>query len=320
MLSTPILSVGLFVYNGERFLKEALDSILNQTFTDFELIISDNASTDRTGKISEAYAEHDRRIRYYRAERNMGAGWNVRRVYELATGKYFKWAAADDLMERDFLERCVEVLEADTGCVVAYAGTKFVDENQKFILNYVTPIRTDSNDPVERFREMLLIDHHCLQIFGVMRMSALQQLPPQGSYVNSDRVLLTRMSLLGRFYEIPERLFISRFHSGQSIATLPIRLRQPRRFRLTGRVGVQPPLEWWDPAKTGAIAFPEFRYLLENFLSIYYARIGGGQKLRCYFLLMAWIRNHRRNLLANLLVAADQALYNLQFTKTAEAE
>jgi hypothetical protein len=186
--------------------------------------------------------------------------------------------------------------------------------------NYVTPVRTDSNDPVERFRQMLLIDHHCLQIFGVMRMSALQQLPPQGSYADSDRVLLTRMSLLGRFYEIPERLFISRLHSGQSIAHLPVRLRQPRRFRLIRWVGSLPPLEWWDPAKTRAINFPEFRYLLENFLSIYHARIKARQKLRCYLLLLARMRIHRRELLRNLLVAADQALYNLQSTKTAEAE
>ena len=97
MNSAPLVSVGLFVYNGERFIEEALNSILNQTFTDFELIISDNASTDRTGEIARAYAKRDERIRYYRSEKNMGAGWNVRRVYELATGKYFKQAAVDDL-------------------------------------------------------------------------------------------------------------------------------------------------------------------------------------------------------------------------------
>jgi len=130
MYSTPLVSVGLYVYNGERFLEEALDSILNQTFTDFELIISDNASTDRTGEIAEGYAKRDDRIRYYRSEKNMGGGWNMRRVYELATGKYFKWAAADDLLEPDFLRRCVEILESDPGCVVAQASTKQVDENE----------------------------------------------------------------------------------------------------------------------------------------------------------------------------------------------
>src|SRR6267143_3848257 len=122
MQSAPLLSIGLFVYNGERFLEETLDSILSQTFTDFELIISDNASTDSTGEISEAYVRRDSRIRYYRGEKNMGAGWNVRRVYELATGKYFKQAAVDDLLEPDFLRRCVEVLERDPDCVVAYAA------------------------------------------------------------------------------------------------------------------------------------------------------------------------------------------------------
>src|SRR6266567_4421323 len=156
MQSAPLLSIGLFVYNGERFLEETLDSILSQTFTDFELIISDNASTDRTGEISEAYVRRDSRIRYYRGEKNMGAGWNVRRVYELATGKYFKWAAADDILEPDFLRRCVEALESNPGCVLAYAKTRVVDENRNFIEDYVMPMQTNSIDAVTRFRGMLL--------------------------------------------------------------------------------------------------------------------------------------------------------------------
>src|ERR1700758_936309 len=157
MPSIPLVSVGLFVYNGERYIEETLDSILSQTFTDFELIISDNASTDRTGEIALSYAKRDDRIRYYRSEKNMGAGWNVRRVYELATGKYFKWAAVDDILEPDFLRQCVEILERDPGCVLVYAATKEIDENGAFIKNYVTPMRTDSTDPAARFRDMMLI-------------------------------------------------------------------------------------------------------------------------------------------------------------------
>src|SRR6516162_995343 len=258
MCSTRLVSVGLFVYNGERFIEASLRSILNQTFTDFELIISDNASTDRTGEIAEAYAQRDNRIRYYRVEKNMGAGWNARRVYELSAGKYFKWAAVDDLIEPDLLRRCLEVLESDPGCVVAYARTKEVDENGNFIKNYVTPMRADYPDPVARFWEMLHTGGHmCYQIYGVMRMSALRQIPPQGIYVNGDGVLLARMSLLGRFYEIPEYLFISRHHSGQSVYTLPQRVKQPRRFRLTNRYNRSlPPLEWWDPARSRAVTFP----------------------------------------------------------------
>ena len=322
MNSTPLVSVGLFVYNGERFTEGALQSILNQTFSDFELIISDNASTDRTGEIAETYAKRDGRIRYYRSEKNMGGGWNARRVYELATGKYFKQAAADDLLEPDFLLRCVEILESDPDCVLAYAGTKEVDENGTFIKNYITPMKTDSNDPVTRFRGMFHWGgDKCYQIFGVMRMSALRQLPPQGSYVNADGVLLARMSLLGRFYEIPEHLFISRHHSGQSIKTLPVRLKQPRRFRLTNRYNSNLPCpEWWDPAKTRTPSFPEFRQLLEYFFSIYRAPLGAGQKLRCYAMLLPWIKIHFWHMLKDLLIAADQVLYNLQVPKTVSQE
>jgi glycosyltransferase involved in cell wall biosynthesis len=315
MDSTPLVSIGLFVYNGQRFLRKSLDSILNQTFTDFELIISDNAPTDRTGEIAEAYAKRDHRIRYHRSEKNMGPGWNIRRVYELATAKYFKWAAADDVLEPEFLRRCVEILESDHDCVVAYAKTKEVDENGIVIKNYVTPIKADSNDPVSRFREMILTDHNCHQIFGMMRMSALRQLPPQGIYVNGDRVLLARISLLGRFCEVSEHLFISRRHSGQSVEKLPVRLTTPR-FRLTKRYGTLPCTEWWDPAKTRSLTFPEFRQVLEYFLSIYRAPLDAGQKLRCYSLLLPWVEVHFSYMLGDLIIAVDQLLYNLQSGKT----
>jgi glycosyltransferase involved in cell wall biosynthesis len=320
MNSIPLVSVGLFVYNGERFIEESLQSILNQTFTDFELIISDNASTDRTGEIAQAYAKRDDRIRYYRNEKNIGAGWNARRVYELATGKYFKWATADDLIEPDLLRRCVEILESDPGCVVAYARTTEVDQNGKFIKNYVTPTIPDSDDPVARFREMLLAWHMCYQIYGVMRMSALHQIPPQGCYVNGDGVLLVRMSLLGRFYEIPEHLFISRRHSSQSMATLPVRLKQPRRFRLKSRHSTLPCPEWWDPAKARALTLPMFRQLLEYFLSIYRAPLSARQKLLCYPMLFLWIKKDFRLILRDLLIAVDQVLYNLQVAKTTSTD
>jgi glycosyltransferase involved in cell wall biosynthesis len=317
MDSAPLVSIGLFVYNGERFIEETLRSILYQTFTDFELIISDNASTDRTGDIAQTYARRDSRIRYYRSEKNMGAGWNVRRAYELGTGKYFKQAAVDDLLEPDFLQRCVGALESDPGCVLAYTRTREVDENGTFIENYVTPIKTDDDDPVARFGKWLSTGgHNCYQIFGVMRTSALRQIPPQGSYVNADGVLLARLSLLGRFYEVPEYLFISRRHSGQSMAALPFRLKQPRRFRLTNLCPTLPSPEWWDPTKVRALTFPEFRRLREYFLSIYRSPLGPAQKLRCYSLLLPWLRWNSVGMLKDLFIAADQVVFNLQVSKT----
>jgi glycosyltransferase involved in cell wall biosynthesis len=89
----PRVSIGLPVFNGEKYLAEALDSILSQTYRDFKLIISDNASTDRTEQICREYAAKDRRIRYYRNEKNIGAPKNFNRVFELSSGKYFRWDA-----------------------------------------------------------------------------------------------------------------------------------------------------------------------------------------------------------------------------------
>jgi hypothetical protein len=155
----------------------------------------------------------------------------------------------------------------------------------------------------------------CYQVFGLMRMSSLRQIPPQGSYVNADGVLLARMSLLGHFHEIPEHLFISRRHSGQSAAVLPVRVKGSRRFRLTTRYGTLPCPEWWDPANTRALTFPEFRRLREYFLSAYRGPLQPGQKFRCYCLLFSWIRWQLRGMLKDVIFAGDQVLYNMQVRK-----
>jgi glycosyltransferase involved in cell wall biosynthesis len=311
MNSNPLLSIGLFVYNAEPFIAKSIQSLRSQTFRDFELIVSDNGSTDRTAEICQQLADRDPRIKLHRSEKNMGAGWNLRRVYFLATGKYFKWAAADDFLEPTFLQECIDALESDSSYVLAHSKTKVIDQHGKFIENYHWPMKTDSLDTVTRFREMLLNDHMCYQIFGVIRLEALHSLPPQGSYVNSDGVLLAQLSLIGRFYEAPEHLFISTRHSGQSSQTKPVRVKQPR-FRLTNRYGTLPCPEWWDPAKTRTLSFPEFRQLKEYFLSVKRAPVTGSERLRSYALLLPWIKKHFRRMMKDLLIAADQVLYNLQ--------
>jgi glycosyltransferase involved in cell wall biosynthesis len=319
MISPTILSIGLFVYNGAMFLSETLDSLLGQTFRDFELIISDNGSSDITQQICERYAAVDARIRYYRNNTNMGAGWNVRRVLSLATGRYFKWAACDDLYEPIFLARCIEALESDPSFVLAHANTRVIDGQGKVIGDYHWPMQTDSANTVTRFREMLLNDHLCYQIFGVIRREALLRIPPQGSYVNSDGVLLAQLSFLGRFYQDPERLFISRRHTRQSSQTLPLRLKN-RRFRLTNRYGTLPCPEWWDPNKAKSIQFPEWRQLREYYGSILRAPIRSIERFQSLALLAPWIVKHFRRMMKDILLAADQVLYNLQMSSTSEAE
>jgi glycosyltransferase involved in cell wall biosynthesis len=307
------------VYNGERFLAKALDSLLTQTFTDFELIISDNASSDTTERICRSYAERDPRIQYFRNAENMGAGWNVRRVYSLARGKYFKWAAHDDFCEPTLVEKCVTALERDPSLVVVQSKVRVLNQEGVFVEDYEWPMRTDSEDAVVRFRDLLLNDHLCFQIFGVIRMDALKQLPPQGSYVNSDGVLLAQLGLLGRYYEIPERLFINTRHAGQSSQTVPNRVKQ-KGLRLTRRYGTLPSPEWWDPKLRQKLTFPEWRQLKEYTASIHRAPLGISGKIRAYPLMILWIKRHFRRMMKDLLIAADQILYNWQNQRAANQQ
>ncbi len=316
MPSSPMLTVGMPVYNAERFIAQALDSFLGQTFGDFELIISDNASTDRTEEICREYAARDPRIRYLRNEKNMGAGWNFRRVYLLATGKYYKQAAHDDFLEPTFLEECVAALEADPELVLAHTRTKMVSSAGDLLEYYDSELRFDSPDPLVRWHDLLLNDHMCFQIFGVFRLDALRRWPPQGSYVNSDGVLLAQVGLLGRFWESDKPLFISTRHESQSMQTAPARVKF-QGFRLTRRHGTLPCPEWWDPTKSRAVNFPEFRQLYEYAASVKPAPLTGGQKLHAYLLLLPWTKRHFRRMMKDLLIAADQILFNYQNRRAA---
>ena len=124
----PKLSIGIPVFNGQEFLPELLDSLLRQTFADFEIVICDNASIDRTQDICREYARRDSRVRYTCNERNLGASPNHNRVFELSTAPFFKWAAHDDLYHNDYLEVCVRLLDENPDVVLAHTGTAFIDE------------------------------------------------------------------------------------------------------------------------------------------------------------------------------------------------
>ena len=121
------LSVGLPVWNGEEFLEGAIRCILAQSFGDFELVISDNASTDRTAEICHSF--DDSRIVYHRHEENLGAAWNFNRVFELCRGEFFKWAAHDDLVAPSYFQKCIDALHDDPEAILAYTGVHSIDEN-----------------------------------------------------------------------------------------------------------------------------------------------------------------------------------------------
>jgi glycosyltransferase involved in cell wall biosynthesis len=200
------------VYNGEKYLAEALDSVLAQTYRDFELVISDNASDDHTEQICRSYAQGDTRIRYYRNRRNLGAPRNHNRVFELSGGEYFKWATHDDVYAPEFLEKCVHALDKDLSIILCYSKTARIDEHGTVVGTYDHKTRISSLEPHERFGHIIDVHNPCLPILGVMRAGSLRMTPLFGNYIGADRNLLAEICLIGRVYEIPEYLFFRRDH------------------------------------------------------------------------------------------------------------
>lgn len=212
--AAPVLSVGLPVYNGEKWIAEAIDSILVQNVEDMELIISDNASTDRTESICRAVAARDSRVRYYRNNTNIGLYRNFDRVFELATGKYFKWAADSDICLEGFFEKCVAVLDARDDVVLAYPRTLLLlwgPDGEEVVSEYINNLNIEDDRPSDRFRKYLDRERINNVMHGVIRASALRKTSLIRPLPGSDISMIAELSLLGKFIEIPEPLFARRF-------------------------------------------------------------------------------------------------------------
>lgn len=277
----PKVSVGVPVYNGQDYLEACLRGLLAQTFADFEIIVSDNASTDTTESICRDYAGRDGRIRYVRAEKNQGAAWNYNRVLTLARGDYFKWAAYDDLVSPDLLEAGVRVLDADPGCVIAFGSAMLIDAegNEKEV--YREPMHLDSGSPSERLQEYLTRVGLTNAMYGLMPTSALRAVGGLGSFVNSDTVMLGAMALRGRFRELPEVRFYRRLHAKASAPS------NPSLAQLAA---------WFDPRKKGRPVYPAWRHFAEYASSIRKAPIPWMEKIRCLRVLLSWQRHGLRDL------------------------
>lgn len=129
----PCVSIGMPVYNDVTYIREALESLLSQSFTDFELVISDNASTDGTGTVCEEYARRDPRIIYIRQEGNIGAISNFNFVLRKARGEFFMWAASDDVWDLDFIKLMAEALRNNEKAVLAFSPYLDMDEHGKML-------------------------------------------------------------------------------------------------------------------------------------------------------------------------------------------
>lgn len=277
----PRVSIGVPVYNGENYLTETLDSILAQTFTDFELIISDNASTDRTEAICRKYAAQDHRIRYLRSASNLGAARNYNRVFELARGEYFKWNGHDDPLAPLFLERCVEVLDQDPGVVLCFARNRAIDERgQDYDVGaltartFIPKPQLGSPEAHVRFYHTVVADHPQGAIFGLIRRSVLAQTALIGSYRMSDLTLLGELALRGRFHQVAETLQGRRFHAQQGrSAYKSAHMREM----------------WFDPNRSQTRNHPYLRLFREHLNAVRRAAPDARTRSICYGYMSLWV-------------------------------
>lgn len=213
---SPKVSIGLPVYNGTKYLSRSIDSLLGQTFGDFELIIADNASTDGTEDICRQYAALDHRIRYHRNRENIGIANNFNHAFKLACGEYFKWHCSDDRCEPTLLERCIQILETQPSAVLAYAKTRFIDENDVELNIHDPGWHLPSPDPAERMRYVIDATHWINSFYGLLRSASLRKTRLFPVYPHGDHALLGELCLLGTFHEIPDSLFQRRVHEDNS--------------------------------------------------------------------------------------------------------
>lgn len=298
------VSLGMPVYNGERFVGEALRCVLDQTLGDFELIICDNASTDRTMEICEEVAARDDRLTVHRNSSNIGAAANFNRTVELASGEYFKWVAHDDLIAPDYLEKCAALLDSDPSLVLCHTDVKIVDAEGELIRLYDPELdHVGSSNVADRFADWSKISHRCFDVFGLIRMDALRQTHLIAPYIASDRTLLAELGLRGTFVRVPEVLFLSREHDDRSIRAMPLHQRAA----------------WFDPSTHGTFKFPNFRVWLEYVKLVRQAPLTNDERRACYWVLLKWIPMHRRRLLIDVKSAVRTAIGIVQSRKLSPA-
>jgi len=229
------ITIGIPVYNGEEFLEEKITSILNQDFVDFELIISDNASTDSTKEICSKFATNDKRVKIFSHKKNLGAIWNFDFILKKAKGEYFMWTAADDKILPGFYEKNIEVLEKNPNIVCSASQVKYFGKNRNYwavrstrgpfkglkkkivgrfqnLQNYSTSGTFES-----KFRYYLKLRGHHHIFYGMYRTEQLKKIFITGKNLPMQFDLMTMLNALryGDFYVI-DQVLMQRYDGGLS--------------------------------------------------------------------------------------------------------
>ena len=205
----PLVSIGMPVYNEEQFIGKSIDSLLQQEFESFELIISDNASTDRTSEICIEYKNKDHRIKYYCNEKNLGGSSNFKQVLKLSSGKYFMWASGHDMWAADTLNRYIERFRRLENCVLVYSPATYIDKSDNII-------KVDAHDNLKKtgkfstFKNIITGSISSNAFCGLMKTDAMLKISFSPASIGADTILLSELSLCGDFSQLEESFYFRR--------------------------------------------------------------------------------------------------------------
>lgn len=219
MAGSPRVSIGVMTFNNGRYLAGAFDAVLAQDFTDFEIVVCDNESTDATWEICERYAATDDRFRIFRNGNNLGVSGNFNRVVGLARGEFFRLTSHDDLMAPALLRRCVETLDANPRAVLAHPLTAVIDGDGNHVCDWDSDLDLREDSPTRRLVRLVGQWILCNELFGLVRTDVLRQTRLFAPFASTDKRLLVELAVRGEFHLIPERLFFRRIHDSTSFRT-----------------------------------------------------------------------------------------------------
>jgi glycosyltransferase involved in cell wall biosynthesis len=274
----PAVTIGIPVFNGEAYLEDALRSALGQTRDDLEVVISDNASTDRTEEICRDYALKDRRVRYFRNPKNLGAAPNYNLAFSHARGRFYKWLAHDDRMLPTYVARTTQALARRPDAVLCNSVVSYIDGSGATIGLYNSELgRADSPSPSKRLACMVLRSHSCVDFFGMFRKSALDGSLRHGSFHGADRALLAQMAIRGPLIQLRTPLVEMREHD-------------KRYTRSKGRSIDR--AAWHDASLRGSVNFPTWRLYLEYLKMVKDEDMSMAERARSYAVLARWWGNN----------------------------
>lgn len=284
------LVVGIPVRNGARYIREALDSVLAQTYQDFHVLVSDNASVDDTIAIVEEYAARDPRIGLQRHAVNIGAHRNYNSLVTASSSELFKWMAHDDIIAPTFLADCVAALDADPGASLAFADSVQIDEHGTPGVELASNQRYDDPSPYRRLRAYVSDRTKIPQVFGVIRRSVLERTPLLGNYPKSDTVLMYEMAMRGTFARVEAPLFLNREHSDRQ-----------------GRLGLRERTAWYHPDREKPM-LPRWNQLAGFAGAVLRVPMAPGDKMRCLGFVGWWALNHAAELVGDVWFGVRSAI------------